>query len=118
MNKATRQRIYDKYHGHCAYCGAEIALKGMHVDHLQPAMRHLIGAHGSDDESNLMPSCARCNLWKRSYTLEEFRNEIYATIPRLRMRSPQYRLALDFHQIEELGEDVKFYFEKAEADHD
>lgn len=29
QNKKLRQEIYDKYNGHCAYCGCEIELKDM-----------------------------------------------------------------------------------------
>ncbi len=34
--KIDRQQVYDKCDGHCAYCGVEITLKQMQVDHIQP----------------------------------------------------------------------------------
>lgn len=38
MNKADRQLIFNKYNGHCAYCGCELE-KGWHVDELEPCKR-------------------------------------------------------------------------------
>ena len=35
MKKEIRENIYNKYNGHCAYCGREIAYKDMQVDHLK-----------------------------------------------------------------------------------
>lgn len=36
--KADRQKIFDKFNGHCAYCGCELQ-KGWHVDELKPCKR-------------------------------------------------------------------------------
>lgn len=33
ISKKTREEVYRKYDGHCAYCGREIAYKDMQVDH-------------------------------------------------------------------------------------
>jgi 5-methylcytosine-specific restriction endonuclease McrA len=38
MNKKDRQIIFDKFNGHCAYCGCELE-KGWHVDELLPVRR-------------------------------------------------------------------------------
>jgi 5-methylcytosine-specific restriction endonuclease McrA len=38
ISKKIRQKIYDKYDGHCAYCGC-ILEKGWHVDELLPVRR-------------------------------------------------------------------------------
>ena len=32
--KKVREQIYEKYYGHCAYCGCEIEYKEMQVDHI------------------------------------------------------------------------------------
>ena len=31
--KKIRQIVYDKYNGHCAYCGCELEYKDMQIDH-------------------------------------------------------------------------------------
>lgn len=33
ISKKKRMIVYEKYDGHCAYCGGEIAYKDMQVDH-------------------------------------------------------------------------------------
>jgi len=38
MTQKDRQIIFDKYDGHCAYCGCEL-VKGWHVDELLPCRR-------------------------------------------------------------------------------
>ena len=38
MKKAERQAIFDKYDGHCAYCGEKLQ-KGWHVDEIEPVGR-------------------------------------------------------------------------------
>lgn len=34
--KIHRQSVLDKYNGHCAYCGYQLTLKTMQVDHKIP----------------------------------------------------------------------------------
>lgn len=36
INKKTREAVYRKYGGRCAYCGRAIAYKDMQVDHFRP----------------------------------------------------------------------------------
>ena len=36
--KIDRQKIYDKFGGHCAYCGEKLQ-KGWHIDELKPVVR-------------------------------------------------------------------------------
>ena len=36
LNKSERLAVYDKTNGHCAYCGKEITLQQMQVDHVVP----------------------------------------------------------------------------------
>ena len=40
----NRKEVLEKYNGHCAYCGKEITLKEMQVDHKHPRR-----AGGKDD---------------------------------------------------------------------
>lgn len=118
--KINRQRVYDKYDGHCAYCGTEITLKQMQVDHIQAKWNTWSDAEinrrpgfvrGSDEESNLNPSCARCNKWKATFSVEQFRKEIELQRQRLRRDSSAYRMSLDYNLITERDNSVIFYFE-------
>ena len=52
---ATRQKVYEKYNGCCAYCGISLEYKDMQVDHLHPVQKG-----GSNELENLMPACCTC----------------------------------------------------------
>ena len=36
MKKEIRERVYNKFNGHCAYCSRVIKYKDMQVDHIIP----------------------------------------------------------------------------------
>lgn len=118
--KINRQEVYDKCDGHCAYCGEEITIKQMQVDHIEPhwhtlteqqAIRAKI-VKGSHNIDNLNPSCARCNKWKSTYDLETFRKVVQNSISRLERDTPNFRLARDYGLLEVKEIPVVFYFEK------
>lgn len=107
--KSVRIQVYNKCNGRCAYCGKELHGK-FQVDHIKPTFRgwtdeemarHKIGERGTDDIDNLLPACARCNKWKATWSIEQFRNEISLQIQRLNAFSSNYRLALDYGIISE-----------------
>ena len=64
----NREQVWHKYNGHCAYCGHEITLKDMQVDHIIPKLKG-----GTDDMDNLNPACRMCNQYKRANSLGQFR---------------------------------------------
>jgi 5-methylcytosine-specific restriction endonuclease McrA len=119
MKKKDRQEVYEKCNGRCAYCGEEITIKQMQVDHIQPhwhtmteedAIRNKV-VKGSHDIDNLNPSCARCNKWKSTYTLEQFREVIETSLDRLERDTPNFRLARDFGLLTTNKKRVVFFFE-------
>lgn len=117
ISKNLRIQVYKKYDGHCAYCGCELNGK-FQVDHIEPIYRGwnytLIDKYNKkriEDISNYNPSCARCNKWKSTWSIEEFRHEISMQIERLKRDSSSFRLSLDYSLIQETKKQVKFYFE-------
>jgi 5-methylcytosine-specific restriction endonuclease McrA len=118
--KIDRINIHQKFGGHCSYCGAILELKKMQIDHFVPIYRGwenriLEGfglERGQETEENLFPSCARCNRWKSTWNIEQFRKEIELQIERLNKRSNNYRMAKDFGLIKEAKQKVIFFFEK------
>lgn len=74
--KKIREQVYQKYNGHCAYCGCKLEYKDMQVDHVIP----VYGKDGSNDLDNLMPTCRMCNFYKSTYSLEDFRKNL-ETLP-------------------------------------
>ncbi len=109
MNKQTRLKVFEKYDGYCAYCGNELELNKMQVDHIKPRR-----TGGTNDIDNLHPSCARCNHYKRASGIEPFRELLKTLHERVR---GEYicKVAEDYGIIEVKEWDGKFYFERVEA---
>ena len=105
-----RQAVYDKYSGHCAYCGKQIKYEDMQVDHITP-QRKYADKKIADRFENLNPSCRRCNHYKRSHDLEHFRGLLITLHKRIRK---QYlnKVAEDYGIVEVKEWDGKFYFER------
>jgi hypothetical protein len=115
VNKRDRVRLM--FGGKCAYCGVYLE-KTFHMDHVEPIYRGWVerpSRSGIDVEDNLFPSCPRCNLWKKAFSVEEFRNEISLQIERLRKYSAPFRLAESFGMIKESEVPIVFWFEKYKA---
>lgn len=117
--KINRVDVYNKCSGHCAYCGKEITIKEMQIDHIKPLYRNdkvetlvVWGVErGTDDMDNLNPSCARCNKWKSTFSLEMFREVVQNSINRLERDTPNFRLAKDYGLLNVTENKVIFYFE-------
>ena len=107
--KIDRQKVYDKYNGHCAYCGKPISIKDMQVDHILPKRNG-----GTDDIDNLNPSCRLCNHYKRAADTETFRNVLLGELIKKLMKIYIFRVALDYGIISINGWDKKFYYEKTD----
>jgi len=114
--KINRQQVYDKYDGHCAYCGKEISIKQMQVDHYYPKSAPAVGlvnGVSTDDIKNLMPSCRNCNHYKRALQPESFRFYIKTLHERV-MKIYIVKVAIDFGIVKIKPFDGEFYFEYVE----
>lgn len=69
--QTIREDVYEKYDGRCAYCGCELDMKEMQVDHF---IAHMEG--GEDTLENYMPSCSICNRVKSTLSINKFKDEI------------------------------------------
>lgn len=108
--KAERIEVYAKCDGHCAYCGGEITISQMQVDHLWP-----ISLGGIDTMINWNPSCRSCNHYKSSSPPYSFR-EMLEDMPRVLMRdSVTYKNAVRFGLVVPNPKSVVFYFETLAA---
>ena len=111
ISKKTREAVYAKYGGHCAYCGREIAYNDMQVDHF--VAKRGWNESGTDAVENLMPSCRMCNHYKRAHTLELFRKYI-AEIPRKLRDNYIYKIGVVYGNVIENEKPIQFYFEQRE----
>ena len=117
LSKKEREAVYNKYNGHCAYCGKEIAYKEMQVDHLIPVQRERFGKYTVEEIEcfeNYTPSCRRCNHYKRAHSLEVFRKMIEEIPKKLYRDNYIYKVGLDYGLIEPQEHKIKFYFEQVE----
>lgn len=105
--KIDRNKVLAKYDGRCGYCGCEITLKTMQVDHMWPKR-----LAGTDNDDNLMPSCRMCNHYKRANSLEMYRRLLATLKDRLEIIYI-FRVAIKYGIIEWRGWDGKFYFDRA-----
>lgn len=123
MNK-KRKAIWDKTAGKCFYCGCELPEKGWHADHFHNIGRDLeirgnkiVSTNKSsrpelDNDDNLVPSCAPCNLFKSTYSIELMRQEIEAQYERIRSKSPGFRMLERMGLMSKSEKPVVFWFEK------
>ena len=123
MTKKEREAIYNKYNGHCAYCGRNIEYKDMQVDHVIPQRRATAKAGRGrvplevvEDPSNLICSCRSCNHYKRAHSLETFRRYIEEILMKLSRDNYIYKVGLRYNLIEEHPRKIKFYFEQVEEE--
>ena len=111
----TREKVFRKYRGHCAYCGKILSdIKEMQVDHLIPIMHAEEGKADWDavqSEENLMPACRRCNHYKRAHTLETFRTMIEEIPKKLRRDNYIFKVGEDFGNVVSYDTPIVFYFE-------
>jgi len=113
LRNSTRIKVHEKYNGHCAYCGREITVKQMQVDHYWPQFLSHLRPDDNNDFDNLMPSCAKCNNHKRGMRPEVWREELTLQIARLK-KNAQFNRALRFGQLKITESPIIFYFEKGE----
>ncbi len=79
MKKADRQKIFDKYLGHCAYCGWQLE-SDWQADHAI-SKNHWYMVSVTDIKAvncidNMNPACKACNHYKRSHCIESFGTHI------------------------------------------
>ncbi len=106
LSKDMRRKVYAMYGGHCAYCGREIDIKEMQVDHVQA-----VYLGGKDELANYRPACRQCNFYKSTMSVEGLREQLGLIVGRLE-KFFTFRLALAYGLIRLTGRSVKFYFEE------
>ncbi len=122
LSKTEREAVYEKCNHHCAYCGKEIPISQMQVDHFTPMEfydRYKVQGIDLDTMDNYMPACRSCNHYKSSLTLEKFRKAVERWPEVLERDSVTFRNAVRFSMVEPKPHKVVFYFEQLkETDHD
>ena len=114
--KELRIKVWLRYNKHCAYCGKELKYKDMQVDHMTPKYEYEMYSHPKisllelNGFDNLMPSCRRCNHYKRGCNLEQFRHLMNTLHERIEGKYIM-KVAIDYEMIKIKPFDGVFYYE-------
>ncbi|WP_198174982.1 HNH endonuclease [Spirosoma arboris] len=119
ISQKRRLTLYQAMNGRCGYCGRDIAFKDMQIDHMNPQSAPSLSTYLIDGkkvnrthhDSNLMPSCASCNHYKRDMTVDGFRRTIKNLHARL-AKNYIVKVAHQFSIVHIVPFDGLFYFEK------
>jgi 5-methylcytosine-specific restriction endonuclease McrA len=115
LSKKDRKKVYEKSNGFCWYCGCDISEMRWQADHVKPIYRNwdIKPKHaGEDTLENLVPTCAKCNNHKHSFSVEDFRREISLQVERARKSSTNFRTAERYGMIEVIEKPIVFWFEE------
>lgn len=107
--KIDRIAVFNKFGGHCAYCGIELDLCNMQIDHCIPQTSFRDDVH---KEENYFPSCPICNGWKHCDNVETFRKSISQQVRKCRDYSRNFRMAERYGLVQEIEKPIVFYFER------
>ena len=110
LTREERQTVLDRFCGRCAYCGKQITMQELNVDHLVP-----IRKGGEDMLYNMYPSCRSCNQAKSTLDIEQFREFVQTAYQRAKQK-PFFRIADAVGRANESDKPVRFYFESREMD--
>src|SRR4030042_774941 len=108
MKKSIRDAVYNKFGGRCAYCGVEIDVVNMQVDHIRPRRGY---PEESENVDNMNPACPVCNNWKHSDNIESFRKSLQSQVRKCRDYSRNFRMAERYSLVVETYKPIVFYFE-------
>lgn len=106
MSAEFKRKVFEKYSGRCSYCGNQITIDNMTVDHFTPKSKG-----GSLSIANCLPSCKRCNEIKANGTIDEMRSKIEESLKSIR-KNREYQTLKKYGLIETNQEPIVFFFEK------
>lgn len=135
ISKSQRAALRLQFGGRCAYCACELPEKGWHADHVEPVRRdfdivrapqgsrvtHIARSNGRvfhpdrHELDNLYPACSPCNLFKSSFSVEAFREQISHQPERAQAYSVNFRTAQRFGLVTVIERPVVFWFEVYDA---
>jgi 5-methylcytosine-specific restriction endonuclease McrA len=117
-DKRLRDIVFNKYNGHCAYCGVKLK-PYFHIDHINPIYRGWSNNElekykidrGKDNLENYNPCCPSCNSSKSTLSIEKWRVEIDKKYDRLLRDQSSFALLTRLGIIKKVS-NCTFYFEK------
>lgn len=107
ISAEERKKVFDTYNGRCAYCGTQITLSGMQIDHKKP-----LAIGGEDEFNNMIPACRSCNKYKHTLDIEGFREYLSGIPKRVRRDDVAFQVGERYGVLQVNDVPVVFYFEK------
>jgi len=104
ISKKNRFEIFKRDSFKCQYCGATAPEVILHVDHIKP-----VSKGGSNELTNLITSCAPCNLGKRDKQLDDSTaiSKSRAQMEELQERREQLEMMMEWQEsLRDLQQDV------------
>ncbi len=104
ISKKLRFEVFKRDSFKCQYCGATAPEVILHVDHMKP-----VSKGGSNDLTNLITSCAACNLGKRARKLDDNTaiSKSRAQMEELQQRREQLEMMMEWQEsLRDLKQDV------------
>lgn len=114
LSKTERASILEKSNGHCWYCGSSLVGTRWQADHFHPIIRYGDGKCAYpqlDTMANMVPSCAPCNNYKLSASIDVFRRNVEEQARLTLQASTGLRMLNRMGRISFSKEPVKFWFE-------
>lgn len=110
--KKKRLELWENMNRRCGYCGTHLLQNEFQIDHIIPFRDKRYSVEELNEDSNLMCSCRQCNYYKKSKSLEGFRN-FMKKLPKRLKKYFVVRIAIKYGFIKQPMEwDGIFYFEK------
>ena len=106
ITKKERVLIASKTNNKCGYCGVDLPDR-WHVDHISPFAKQ----SSKCELDNFMAACPQCNIFKGTFSLEEFRRQLSFQVGNAREYSVNFRFAEKYKQIKITNKPIVFYFE-------
>jgi hypothetical protein len=116
MSISKKSLILQKTDGRCYYCGKELKLSNLNIDHIFPKLKG-----GKRNIENLAPVCKSCNSSKGSKTLEEYRSYLCKKKLKNNPLSIPYFSELQISYLKKTYNikielpSIKFYFEEIQS---
>jgi len=104
ISKKIRFEVFKRDSFKCQYCGATAPEVILHVDHIKPFSKG-----GTNDLTNLITSCAPCNLGKRDRQLDDKTavSKSRAQMEELQARREQLEMMMEWQEsLRDLNQDV------------
>lgn len=115
ISKRVRVQVLTKYGGHCAYCGDLLKHGSFHIDHIIPKSSFRAKGFDIDHIDNLNPACAKCNLFKDCFTVEQFRKNLSRQVDVALRNSTPFQRAIKWGQVTMTKHPILFWFERGDV---